>query len=144
MLKWNQVLLGQFQVSLYRRPLSTGACVSKDHEDCSDYPMHECDNDWLVKNCKRKCGLCKGTYCNCNQVKCQWLSFSLSCPNLLRKAPPRGVEWGNAWLSRPGLLLYSGTFPFLFKELLHSRETNFMFQLHNLRLTHFFWRDTYV
>lgn len=37
-----------------------GACAAKDHESCYGYPMHACEEDWLIKNCKRKCGLCQG------------------------------------------------------------------------------------
>lgn len=38
----------------------TGPCASKDHDSCYGYPMDACENEWLIKNCKRKCGLCQG------------------------------------------------------------------------------------
>ena len=41
-----------------------GPCAAKDHEDCNTYPLYACHNEWLIRNCKRKCGLCQGSLLN--------------------------------------------------------------------------------
>ena len=46
---------------LFKSTFLLGPCASKDHESCYGYPMDACQSEWLIKNCKRKCGLCQGT-----------------------------------------------------------------------------------
>ena len=38
----------------------SGPCAARDHESCDGYSEDACQSEWLIKNCKRKCGLCQG------------------------------------------------------------------------------------
>ena len=44
----------------------SGPCAARDHESCDGYSEDACQSEWLIKNCKRKCGLCQGMKVHCN------------------------------------------------------------------------------